>query len=190
MSCTLTKGRNETCNDDIGGIKKIYLFNYKSYGYSDIEVESGVELTSFPSTNAYEYHVVNGSFVENMTKDDNGVKWEQTLTFTIKKQEKEVHREVKKVAKAMLRYIVVLNNGKYKLGALRNGASVTSLELTNGTEKAEGTLYNVTITGFELHKAPFFDNLEDAGFNTPPIGKLYQTGDNFIYQDDDNFIFN
>ena len=62
MSCTLTKGRTEiACYNNIGGIKKIFIFPFIEYSHTQILGTRGEEVTTFPATDIYEFAITGGS---------------------------------------------------------------------------------------------------------------------------------
>jgi hypothetical protein len=83
MSCGLLTGRKNPCNDNIAGIKRVYLFDYVDYLYSQIVGVKGSTLTSFPATDIYGYECVNASFDENINNDADGISIDQNLSFTL-----------------------------------------------------------------------------------------------------------
>lgn len=187
MSCGLTKGRNEPCSDSVGGIRKVYLFSFVKYADSQIQGTKGVVLTSFPSTTIYDFWVQNATFNEDINNDENGVFYSQNLSFTLKKQDVNTTRNLNIASKGELRFIVEYNDGGYKIGGLFNGAEINNIELNSGGNKADGSLYNVSITGQELHQSAFIDDLSSAGFT---IGQWLTTesGDDLVTQDYYNII--
>jgi len=189
----LTKGRNElTCYNNIGGIKKVYLFKYVSYAYSQIVGEKGVELTSFPYTIIYEYEIKGGSFSENIQNDENGILYNQELSFTLTKQDLTTTIKLNTLRNIDLRYIVEFNDGSLKIGGLYNGAEINTLELVSGGSKSEFNGYRVSINSKERYQAAYIDDLEDVGFII--YGEVYdyqfQDDNNFIFMDGNNYQFN
>jgi len=164
MSCVLTSGRIEPCRDNIGGIKNVYLFPFVEYSYTQIEGVRGVEITSFPSSDIYKYEVQGGTFSENITNDEFGIKYEQNLNVILTKQDLITTNELNAVQKLDLRYIVEYNNGKFRMGGVYNGARLTSYSIDSGGEKSSFNGYNLTFTGVEEYSAPFIDNINTVGF--------------------------
>jgi len=181
----LTKGRNElTCYNNIGGIKKVYLFKYVNYAYSQIVGEKGVELTSFPVTTIHEYEIKGGSFNENIQNDENGILYNQELSFTLTKQDLATTIKLNTLRNIDLRYIVEFNDGSLKIGGLYNGAEINSLELVSGGSKSEFNGYRVSINSKERYQAAYINNLLSVGF------EIYNEVNTYNFMDDNNFIFN
>ena len=154
MSCALTSGRREiSCRNNIGGLKNIYLFKYDAYNI----VLSGQEVVTFPDIGLFKYEIRVGDFKQSIENDENGIVYSQDLNFTLFKQDLLTSLELNRATNIDLMYIVEFNDGTYRLGGLRNGASITSLELVSGGSKGELNGYNITISGKELLEAPFID---------------------------------
>lgn len=160
----LTSGRTEPPCKTVGGVKRVFLFNYVDYLYTQIVGTRGVELTSFPSTDIYEFSVVGASFNESIKNDDNGVSYTQSLSFTLKKQDRVTTYDLSKMAEMQFRYIVEFNNGKYKIGGLYNSARL-EFENTTGGSKPDLNGYKITMQGEEEYQAAFIENLSSTGFN-------------------------
>lgn len=160
MSCTLINGRTNPCNT-ISGIKRVYLFKYVQYLDTQIVCIPGSELISFPTSNIYGYECVNATFDETITNDDNGVSVNQSLSFTLKKQDAASTELLSSLLDFDVRFIVELNDGRYKIGGLYNGATVDNLTTVSGGAKQELNGYNITISANEEHTAPFVDDLND-----------------------------
>lgn len=154
----VTKGRTEiSCKDNVGGIKAVYLFPFVDYANSVIIGTRGVEVTSFPATEVFKYEVVEGSFNEDITNDENGIFYTQTLSFSLNKQDVTTTNELRVLSNIDFRYIVEYNAGYYKCGGLEKGANVESINITTGGVKGSRNGYSVVIKSMEEWKAPFID---------------------------------
>jgi hypothetical protein len=123
----------------------------------------GVSLTSFPATTIYQYDVTNANFVQNIINDENGVSYDQSLNFTLWKQDIFTTQELHLATTIDLRYIIELNDGRYQIGGLFGGARL-EFDMNTGGSKGDLNGYNVRLVGQELFKAAFIDNLASAGF--------------------------
>jgi len=161
----LTSGRTEPCLDNVGGIKRVYLFKYVDYTHTQIVGVKGSTLTSFPSTSIYGYECVLASFDETINNDDDGISVDQTLSFTLTKQELLTTRKLEDLQKIDFRYIVQYNNGKYRIGGLFKGASIEEIKAVSGGSKSDLNGYQITIKSEEEYQAAFIDDLDSAGFS-------------------------
>lgn len=170
MSCGLTTGRAEGCSDNIGGLRKVFLFNYTYYNQSQITGGlDGDEVTVYPATTIYEFPVFGASFNENISQDDNGYKYSQSLTFRLKKINFTTTIDVDIATKREIGFIVEFNDGTYRIGGLWNGARVQSLEINTGGNKADFNGYDITIVADEIHPAPEITDLSSAGFTVSGV---------------------
>lgn len=164
MSCTLTRGRLEiACYDNIGGIKKIFLFPFVEYTHLQILGTRGKDLTTFPATDIYEFDITNGSMSESIDNTKEGLSYNQTTSFVLKKQDQDTTFELKGLSELELRYIVKFNDGNHKIGGLFNAASL-EFEMVSGGSKNELPGYNITISGKEEWQSAFIDDLSSTGF--------------------------
>ena len=188
----LTKGRTElSCYNNIGGIKNVYLFKYVNYAYSQI-VTSGQELTSFPFTYIYKYEIQGGTFSENIQNDEQGILYNQELSFVLTKQDLTTTINLNNLRNIYLRYIVEFNNGTYKIGGLYNGAELSALELVSGGSKGEFNGYRISVSSKERYSAQYIDDLENVGFSifNEVYDYQFQDDNNFIFMDGNNYQFN
>ena len=183
----LTSGRSEPCLDNVGGIKRIYLFKYEDYTHTQIVGVKGSTLTSFPGTAIYGYECVLATFEETINNDDDGISVDQTLSFTLTKQDLLTTRKLENLLKIDVRYIVQYNNGKYRIGGLFNGAEITEIKALSGGNKADLNGYQITIKSEEEYAAAFIDDLDAAGFSESLI-LLLEDLDILLLENSDELI--
>ena len=160
MSCTLISGRTEIgCRSNIGGVKSVYLFPFVDYTYNLIGGVRGVEITSFPSSTLYKYETTGASFSETINNDENGVSYEQSLTFTLFKQDLLTTNELNRLTHIDLRYIVEFNDGSLKMGGVYNGVRLEDYTIDSGGSKQSLNGYNLTFSSTEEYGAPFLSDL-------------------------------
>jgi hypothetical protein len=156
MNCTLTSGRTEIgCRTNLGGIRAVYLFPFVDYAYSSIGGVRGVEITDFPLTTLFKYETTNASFSQTISNDDDGVSYDQSLTFTLFKQDLLTTNELNRLTQLDLRYILEFNDGTYRMGGVYNGATLENFTIDSGGSKASLNGYNLTINSTEEYAAPF-----------------------------------
>lgn len=157
--CQLTTGRTEPCRDNIGGIKNVYLFPYVSYSITQITRNKQL-VTSFPTTTIYQFYTTNANFNEQISNDENGETYSQSLTFRLNKVDLQTTRNLNGARDLFFRYIVEFNNGSFRLGGLYQGANMT-FTINSGGAKGDGSYYDITLEGNELISAPYLNNLND-----------------------------
>jgi hypothetical protein len=186
MSCGLTSGRTEPCKS-VSGIKRVYLFKYVQYANTQIVGVKGSTLTSFPATTIYGYECVNANFNENIVNDENGVKIDQSLTFTLLKQDYLTTKTMQEIKQLELRYIIELNDGRYRIGGLFKGANMKELKLVSGGSKNSLNGYQITIESTEEYLAPFIDDLATVGF-TESLNLLLEDLEDLLLENNDILI--
>ena len=155
MSCVLTKGRNEiSCRSNLGGLKAVYFYAFNSLTASiKTEVKEGL-INALPVT-LYKYEVRNGSFSETISNDENGVSYNQSLTFTLFKQDLTTSIQLNNLSKIDLGYVVEYNDKSLKIGGALNSARLNSYTIESGGSKGDLCGYNLTFESLEEYSAPF-----------------------------------
>ena len=138
MACNLTKGRNITCRDTVGGVKCVYLAqhdNLTSY------VAASGSLTDFDlggSDNIYKYLLKRGtaSIVEtiNASSENGTIFYQQALNIKLHKLTAADQNEIKLLGSQRLVIFVELN----ELNAAGKNV-ILACGLDNGMELASGT---------------------------------------------------
>lgn len=187
MSYGITSGRTEPCRDNIGGIKNVYFFPFTSYDHTEI-VRSGAEVTNFPATEVFKYEVRNGNFTETINNDEEGISYDQSLTFDMFKKDLTTTNELNTLRNIDFRYIVEYWAGYYKIGGLYSGGRVTSMDLPTGGAKNDLNGYNVTVTSKEEHQSSFID-IDLFTINGVVYNFIFEDGNNFVFEDGNNFTF-
>ena len=178
VECAITRDIDRDCKDGLGGISKIYLFEYEKYSRSQITFD-GQEIDTFPEIETFEVYSSNASYTESTEVDGGAVSWKQSFTIDIQKNTPE--SEVYKLVKKDYRAIFVDRLGNCRILGLYNGlkASITS---ETGSDKGSFNGYRVSFEGQEDRQAQYFSAFL--------LAYLFEDGNNFIFQDDNNYIFN
>jgi hypothetical protein len=82
MVLRITQGFDRRCKDNLGGVRKLYLFPFVKYLRSQI-ITIGEELTSFPTTTIFEFETNVISFNEPMQENEGGKFYNQNLEFSL-----------------------------------------------------------------------------------------------------------
>ena len=161
MACTLTKGRNESCKDVVGGITAVYFADFDTLGAITYDATDTDVIDSFGGTPTWFKFDVKGtsSFEQTVTSSrDNGTTfYEQTLTLNFKKLSKQTHNEVKLLAYARPHVIVEDNNGNQFMMGLEYGAEVTGGSIATGAAMGDMSGYSLTFGAQEKIPANFVD---------------------------------
>ena len=177
----LTSGRTIPCKDNIGGIRNVFLFKYVSYTYNQIIGVRGESVTTFPATDIYEFAVTGASMSEDVKNDENGLSYNQTMSFVLKKQDWDITNDLHTLSKMEIRYIAEYNDGNYRIGGLFNGATL-SFDSVSGTSKESLNGYNVTIESQEEWQSAYITSLSGVGF-TVLHHLLMADGDDLLTED-------
>jgi hypothetical protein len=161
MVLRITQGFDRRCKDNLGGVRKLYLFPFVKYLRSQI-ITIGEELTSFPTTTIFEFETNVISFNEPMQENEGGKFYNQNLEFSLIGTDDFF--ELQKLVKKDYRIIIQDRNGNYKILGLYNGLECTNFSYNTGGGKSELNGFNLSFEGQEIRSSLFIKNLEDAGF--------------------------
>ena len=149
MSCNLTKGRNITCRDTVGGIKAIYFVQYDeitSFAEGTGADAGSLDTFDIGSNDIYKYALKRGtaSCTETITgSSENGtVFYTPSVNIKLHKLTKEDQNQVKLLASNRLVIFLELN----EVLTANSHNVLLALGLENGMELNAGT--NATGTAF------------------------------------------
>jgi tellurite resistance-related uncharacterized protein len=166
MACTLSTGRNLSCNDTVGGIKSVYFCEYGTMGA--LTVTSG-EVTAFGGTpDFYEFEVRGGvsSLEQTITgsRENGTVFYEQAVNLTLQKLDLATQEEIVKIAKARPHVVIETHNTRgdttekvYLMVGAVHGADVTGGTIVTGATMGDLTGFTLTLSGQETLPAYFVD---------------------------------
>ena len=165
MACDITAGRAKPCKDGLGGVSKLYLYNYIEDPFTVTAGEAtamNVLLTA-----AYEYDLVGEGQVldENMVSDRNNgtVLNTQTITAILQKIDATTSAELNLVAAGYPQAVVLTNDGNYHAVGITDGIDFTTVENTGA---AKGDLNGYTLTGVSTEQllSPILDSATVTAF--------------------------
>ena len=164
MACTsVNLGRNESCKDNVGGIKNIYIGSWSSSIWDGLISNSSayLELISgndFSTVDVYKYELKSdaNTFEEtNEVSNENQTSfWTQTLTVSLKKQTIGTQGEIMKMSKGQVVVIIEDYNGTFRVAGLYRGLDVQA-NTTTGGAMGDMNGYTLTMTGVSPVPAPF-----------------------------------
>lgn len=146
MSCDITASRLRACKNSIGGLGKLYLFNYVENPFT---VLNGVVTAINPLlTQVYEY-AINGdgnNVAESLVSDRNtGTSLNtQTSTIVLKKIDATSSAQLNLLAYGFPMAVVKDRNGIFHAIGIDDGIDFTIAQTTGG---AKGELNGYTLTG-------------------------------------------
>jgi len=186
MACNLTKGRNITCRDTVGGIKAVYFAQYDEI--TSFVTSSG-ELTDFDmgaSDDIYKYTLKRGtgSVTETITgSSENGtVFYTPTVNIKLHKLTKEDQNQIKLLTAQRLVVFVELNeilsanshNVLLALG-LENGLELNAGTNSSGVAFGDMNGYDWTLDGIEPNPMATV-----ADYTTTPLDNSAFTFQNIV----------
>jgi len=165
MSCDLTAGRLRACKQNIGGLGKLYLFNFLENPFT---VVAGVATAINPLlTEAFEYEIEgDGNNVsESFVSDRNtGTSLNtQTMTIMLKKIDATTSAQLNLLTYGFPMAVVKDRNGIFHAIGIDDGIDFTVVQATGG---AKGEMNGYTLTGVSTTGAlsPKLDSTTAAAF--------------------------
>jgi len=165
MSCDITAGRLRACKQNIGGLGKLYLFNFLENPFT---VVAGVATAINPLlTEAFEYEIEgDGNNVsESFVSDRNtGTSLNtQTMTIMLKKIDATTSAQLNLLTYGFPMAVVKDRNGIFHAIGIDDGIDFTVVQSTGG---AKGEMNGYTLTGVSTtgSLSPKLDSATAAAF--------------------------
>ena len=164
-TCDITAGRSKPCKTHIGGVQKLYLFNYLEDSFTIV----GSEATAMNVllTESFEYDLVGDGQVLTESKPSDrsaGTSTNtQTITAILQGLDKNTSNELNAVTEGYPIGIVKTRDGEYKLVGLTDGIDF-SIEATTGATQSEFSGYTLTGVSIEKDLAPTLDSATVTAF--------------------------
>ena len=163
--CDITAGRTKPCKTGLGGVTKLYLYNFLEDPFTVAAGEATA--MNILLTAAFEYDLVGDGQVldENMVGDRNtGTTLNtQTITAILQKIDATTSAELNLVAAGYPQAVVLSRDGNYHAVAITDGIDFTVVENTGA---ARGDLNGYTLTGvsMEAELSPILDSATVTAF--------------------------
>ena len=159
MACvSFSGGIAKDCNNNIGGLTKLYLTDFDnvvSYTESGGTVSS-IIMASASKFYEFEFNRNSATYTEDLVKSvENGAAlFEQTITVNIPRRDVKKRNTLALLTQRDLAVIIKDSNGLYWFPGEEEGVYLSESTSTSGTAKADGSMYSLTLKGFELDRAP------------------------------------
>ena len=173
MSCEITNGRVEECKDSVSGLKSIYFANFDDLTTDNItytavgsDVISKWEPAAALSLYKYELKSNSNSFTTTIeTSRDNGTTFfTQTLVINLKKQDFDMHLNIKLLAYGRPRIIVRTMTDQFFMVGLAQGCDMGSGSINSGAALGDFNGYeSLTFVSMEISPANFINVTTQAG---------------------------
>lgn len=149
MACPLTQGFTLDCDDNVGGIEKIWITEFSNVSSTTVAADEITALTQKTGTNFHVYELKKevGDFVttENHSDENGTTFYETVLNFTIKKLSNTKNTELRLLALNRLYIIVLDNNGVYSAIGHDFGAEKMGGTNQSASGKAFGDMNGYTL---------------------------------------------
>lgn len=157
--CLITKGRNLSCKDAVGGYRAAYFINYDD---DVIWTTSGGTVSSFSgisSGEVFKYQVkgTTNTFQQDVTTSrDNGTTfYSQVATLFIAKIDVDMTNQLKYMAAGRPFIVIEDNMGNFLLVGEENGADLTAGTIATGGAFGDANGYTLTFTAEEPNPVAF-----------------------------------
>ena len=165
MACDITSGRVKQCKDTIGGVSKLYLYNFIEDPFTVLAGEAtgmNVLLTA-----AFEYDLEgNGHILDEqlVPSRDAGTRLNtQTITAILQKIDAATSAEMNLLAAGTPQAVVLERNGNYFAVGITEGIDFT-VAVNTGSAKEDLNGYTLTGVSTESEIAPILDSATVTAF--------------------------
>jgi hypothetical protein len=161
---SLTTGLNKSCENNAGGVAKIYVTDFENVTAFTVGTAS-----AFPTNDGITAITTSGDFFEIQTNknvcdfsekvainlDNGSTYFEQTVNIVLSRRDSAKRDFIEKlvVGQKQLALIVQDSNSLFWYIGKVEGGYVTAIESTTGVKKADGNSYKVTIMAMENAQA-------------------------------------
>jgi hypothetical protein len=165
MSCDITRGRAKSCKVGIGGVSKLYLFNFLEDSFT---ISGGVaSAMNAALTEAFVYDLTGDGqvLVEDMVPDRSAgtTTNTQTITAILQKIDVATSAEMKLIANGYPIAVVLTRFGQYHLIGQEEGIDFV-VNSTTGSTQAEFNGYTLTGTSTEKELGAILDSSTVTAF--------------------------
>ncbi len=163
--CDITAGRAKPCKTGLGGVAKMYLYNFLEDPFTIVGGEATAMNVALTAN--YEYDLVGDGQVldENMVSDRSAGTTlnTQTITAILQKIDAATSAELNLVAAGYPQAVVLTRDGNYHAVAITDGIDFTVVENSGA---ARGDLNGYTLTGVSMESAlsPILDSATVTAF--------------------------
>lgn len=165
MACDITQGRTKSCKNAIGGMSKVFFFNFIENPFTVVD---GIATAINPLlTEVFQYDLIGdgNSLAQSMVGDRNtGTSANtETLTLALQKMTKEDTNQMNLLVYGYPQAVVKDRQGNYHIVGITEGIDFTSAP-TTGAAKTDFNGYNLTGTAIESELAPMMDSATITAF--------------------------
>jgi len=158
-TCDITAGRSKPCKTHIGGVQKLYLFNYIEAPFTILAGEATA--MNVLLTESFVYDLVGDGQVLLQSKPSDrsaGTSVNtQTITAILQGLDKDTSNEMNAVTEGYPQAVVLTKDGAYLAVGITDGIDFT-VEATTGATQPEFSGYTLTGVSIEKNEAPALDS--------------------------------
>ena len=163
------------CNNNVGGLKAIYIADYENVtDVTDTEDDGVVDsITMASATQFYDFYFAKNSamYEENLVQnlEIGSTYFEQKVAFSIPLRDETRRESIRELVSGQKKLIVLLqdNNDNYWLYFEKEGGIVTTLTGGSAASKGELNGYALEITADSVTQAPVVDGSIVAALLVP-----------------------
>lgn len=174
-SNAITAGIEENCENNVGGLRKVYITDYENVTDIDFTTDDDIiqAITMASTTQFFEFNYArNSAMIEenlNSNLDVGFIFYDQKVALTIPRRDDVRRASIKELTQGQKKLIVIVEdtNGLYWLFFDDEGGIVTTLTGGSGATKDSMNGYSLEITAQSVHQARVVDETIIDALLTP-----------------------
>ena len=166
MACDITAGRAKPCKTQLGGVSKLFLFNWLEAPFTFAAGVATAMNVALTEAFVYDLSTLGADvLVENGVGDEAAGTFvnTQTVTAILQGVDAATQNEMKLLAQGRVSAVIKSNNGDYHLVGDTDGINF-NVDATTGTTHAEFTGYTLTGSSLENKYSPILDGATVTAF--------------------------
>ena len=164
-TCDIAAGRSKPCKTHLGGVQKLYLFNYLEDPFTVLAGEATAMNVAL--TENFEYDLVgDGQVLTESKPSDRSAGTSintQTITAILQGLDKDTSNELNAVTEGYPQAVIKTRDGNYHAVGITDGIDI-SVEETSGATQAEFSGYTLTGVSIEKNLSPILDSATVTAF--------------------------
>ena len=159
MACvSFSGGIPQNCDNNIGGLNRLYLTDFDNIvGFTQSGgTVSVIQMATASQFYEFEFNRNSASFTEDLLKnvEAGAALFEQTISISIARRDVSKRNTLALLTQRDLAVIFRDSNGLYWYPGASEAMYLAESTSTSGLAKADGSLYTLTLKGFESDRAP------------------------------------
>ena len=171
MSCELTQGYVQDCQDFFGGVSLVYVIEFPNVTAATVTVGTVTALTKATDTffRKYEIEAHTGEADDNLTVNKaNGTRMtKQSVKFPINGMSVSLRNEIEKLAVNRLIFVIKDENGVFWMYGKNYGMRLQTVKAGTGKALSDRNGYDLAFEGDEKYLAYKVDAAVAADLETP-----------------------